>query len=183
MFYFLYYRTSMEICRSNIDQQYKYCLLCGGMFDRKKVADNEPERLVCKSCGFVFYLDPRLVVCCIVQTDEGLVLHQRRHGPAKGKWALPGGFVDRGETIEAAARREFFEETGLYVEIKSMVGTWSYPGEANIIMVFTARETGGQLRKNFESIAVETFTPEEIPWEELAYETTRSALKTFLDNF
>ena len=182
MFDDLYYRACMKICRSNIDKEYKFCLLCGGRFERKQVVDEEPERLVCRACGFVFYLDPRLVVCCIVETAEGIVLQQRNHGPAKGKWALPGGFVDRGETLEAAAQREFLEETGLHVEINSMVGTWSYPGEANIIIVFSAASVNGHIRKNSESIEVKAFHPQKVPWDRLAYDTTRNALRIYLDN-
>lgn len=167
--------------RANIDRLYKFCPLCAGQFIRKQVADKESDRLVCGACGFVFYLDPRLVVCTIARTDNGIVLQQRSCGPSKGLWALPGGFVDRGETLEDAARREFLEETGLRSKVSSLVGTYSYPGQANIIIVFDSEVIGGECKPCHESLTVQEFKIKDIPWENLAFETTNKALRDYLE--
>lgn len=124
---------------------YKFCPVCRGDFIKKQLIQNEPERLVCKACKFIFYLDPKLVACTIAETSKGIVLQRRNKEPKKGHWVLPGGFVDRGETLEEAAKREFFEETGLHSKINCLLGTYSYPGEANIIIVYKSDITGGTI--------------------------------------
>ena len=160
---------------------YKFCPLCRGDFEKKRLIQNEPERLVCKSCGFVFYLDPKLVACTIAETSNGIVLQRRNKEPKKGYWVLPGGFVDRGETLEEAAKREFFEETGLYTKIKSLLGNYSYPGEANIIIVYQSDITGGTIQPCHESMSIDEFKKDEIPWDKLAFDTTKKALKKYLE--
>lgn len=170
----------MTFDRKNIETRYRFCPLCGGRFIRRQVVQDEPKRLVCTSCGFVFYIDPKIVACTIAQTDKGIVLQQRTRGPAKHLWALPGGYVDRGETLEETARREFLEETGLTSKVKALVGTYSYPGEANIVIVFSSEVTGGQIRSNDESMDIKEFDIDNIPWEQLAYETTKRALETYM---
>ncbi|MBA3010530.1 MAG: NUDIX domain-containing protein [Proteobacteria bacterium] len=160
---------------------YKFCPLCRGDFETKTLVRTEPQRLVCKECGFIFYLDPKLVACTIAQTINGIVLQQRNKSPKRGQWVLPGGFVDRGETLEEAARREFFEETGLETAIKCLLGNYSYPGEANIIIVYQSDIIGGTIRPCHESMSIGEFAPEKIPWDQLAFETTRKALERYME--
>ena len=160
---------------------YKFCPLCRGDFIKKQLIQNEPERLVCKACEFIFYLDPKLVACTIAETSKGIVLQRRNKEPKKGHWVLPGGFVDRGETLEEAAKREFFEETGLHSKINCLLGTYSYPGEANIIIVYKSDITGGTIRACHESMSIDEFKKNEIPWDQLAFDTTKKALKKYID--
>lgn len=161
---------------------YRFCPLCGSRFVKKRLISHEPARLVCETCGFVLYLDPKLVACTIAETENGIVLQQRNKQPKKGYWVLPGGYVDRGETLEQAAVRELREETGLEGRITGLIHAYSYPGEANIIIVFHARITGGGLRPCHESMAVKAFRREALPWDRLAFDTTRNALLRYLDH-
>jgi len=159
---------------------YKFCPLCRGDFIKKRLVYSEPERLVCKDCGYIFYLDPRIVACTIAETGNGIVLQQRNRNPQKGHWVLPGGFVDRGETLEAAAKREFFEETGLHTNINCLLATYSYPGETNIMIVYQSDITGGTIRHCNESMSIEEFDINRIPWDQLAFDTTQKALKKYI---
>jgi 8-oxo-dGTP diphosphatase len=165
----------------NKKTKYKFCPLCRGTFEKKKLIHHEPRRLVCKECQFIFYLDPKLVACTIAETPRGIVLQQRNKSPKKGYWVLPGGFVDRGETLEEAAKREFFEETGLKSTINSLLGNYSYPGEANIIIVYQSDITGGTIRPCHESMSIAEFKQEAIPWDKLAFNTTKNALKKYIE--
>jgi ADP-ribose pyrophosphatase YjhB (NUDIX family) len=165
----------------NKNSTYKFCPLCRGEFEKKRLLQNEPQRLVCRECQFIFYLDPKLVACTIAQTPGGIVLQRRNKNPRKGYWVLPGGFVDRGETLEEAAKREFFEETGLISTIDCLLGNYSYPGEANIIIVYQSHVTGGIIRPCHESMSIDEFKPEDIPWDRLAFDTTTKALKKYIE--
>ena len=105
-----------------------------------------PPRLVCSSCGFVFYLDPKVAVGTIIRVaDSRLVLVRRAIEPGYGLWVFPGGYVDRGEEITSAAIREAREEAGLDVRLDGLINIYSYPGRPLIIVVYAASVVGGDL--------------------------------------
>jgi hypothetical protein len=90
----------------NTDFGYRFCPRCGGALAWKVLKESEPQRLVCQACAFVFYLDPKVAACTICMVDGGIVLLRRTIEPRIGTWVFPGGFVDRGEAVSAAAIRE-----------------------------------------------------------------------------
>jgi 8-oxo-dGTP diphosphatase len=159
---------------------YRFCPLCGAALASKSLKAGEPDRLVCGGCGFVFYLNPKLAACAISALGDEIVLLRRAIEPQKGKWVFPGGFVDRGETVPAAAARETREEVHLEVAVGDVVGVYSYPGNEVVVVVYEARVTGGRLEIGDECLEVRTFTPAAIPWDELAFESTREALRTYV---
>ena len=140
----------------------------------------DPERLVCESCGFVFYQGPKLVAGALFELDGGIVLVQRDIEPGYGKWTFPGGFVERGETAEAAAEREVLEETGLEVRVSGIVGLYSYEGQIPAIAVFGADVIGGEPLPLDETMAVRGYGRDEIPWSDLAFPSTEHALEDYL---
>ena len=108
------------------------------------------------------------------------MLTQRDIEPGYGKWTFPGGFVERGEVAEEAARREALEEAGLEIEVGEVVGLYSYEGQVPIIAVFAGRVTGGRLEPLDETMAVEVFPRDGLPWPEMAFPSTEEALKDYL---
>ncbi|MGB3111363.1 MAG: NUDIX hydrolase, partial [Candidatus Omnitrophota bacterium] len=93
-------------------EDYKYCPMCASAL-RLSEADGR-DRLNCPKCGWIDYRNPLPVVACLVSNDDGdLLLIKRGIEPCRGSWALPGGFIEAGETIQDAGERELFEETGL----------------------------------------------------------------------
>jgi ADP-ribose pyrophosphatase YjhB (NUDIX family) len=145
--------------------------------------EGEPPRLVCVRCGFVFYLDPKVAACTICMVDGGVVLLRRAIEPSLGKWVFPGGFVDRGETVEAAAVRETLEEVGLKVSLLGILDAYSFPGSGIVVIVYAADVLSGAPEARDESLEVRTFAPEQIPWDELAFESTRAALRDYLRRY
>ena len=90
-----------------MDIHYRFCPTCAGELESRLLKKGEPERLVCTRCGQVIYLDPKVAVGTIVRADDGrLVLVRRAIEPGYGLWVFPGGYVDRGEAVTAAAIRE-----------------------------------------------------------------------------
>lgn len=158
----------------------RFCPLCRGDLVRIPIPPDQKEEAVCSACGFVFYLNPKLVAGTIPVEDGRVLLVRRNINPSKGKWTFPGGFVDWGETVTGAALRETQEETGLRVDLDGLVGVYSYPSAPIVIVVYRARVAGGTLQLSDEIQELAWLAPGEIPWDELAFPSTREALRDFL---
>ena len=156
--------------------EYRFCPRCGGDLEKRIVKAMEPKRLVCQNCSFIFYQDPKVVAGTIFTVRGGIVLLKRGVEPAMGKWVFPGGYVDRGESVDDAAIRETKEECQLDVELSSLLNVYSYPGSPNIIVVYAAEVVGGELTAADESVEAGSFLPSDIPWENLAFASTKDAL-------
>ena len=138
---------------------FRFCPLCGAELYSRKLKENEPARLVCSKCAFIFYRDPKLVVCSVVEMDNKIVLLKRGIEPQLGKWVLPGGYVDLGEEVEAAALREAEEECGLKIRIEELLGVYSYPGRVAVVAAYIAEYLSGQLIAGDETEEAELYTP------------------------
>jgi ADP-ribose pyrophosphatase YjhB (NUDIX family) len=160
---------------------YRFCPRCGGVLERRTLKSTEPDRPVCGACGFVFYIDPKIAVGTIITTADGkLVLVRRAIEPGYGLWVFPGGYVDRGEALTAAAVREAREECGLDVRLDALVNIYSYPGRAPIIVVYAATATSGELCSDEECLETAVFDAKHIPWNDLAFRSTQEGLKDYL---
>ena len=160
----------------------RFCARCGGALEPRVLKATEPERLVCERCGFVHYVDPKVAVGTIISDEQGrIVLVKRAIEPGYGKWVFPGGFIDRGETVEAAAVREAREECGLDVRLDRLINIYSYPGVAVIIIAYAATSVGGCLACDDEGLEAQLFERDQIPWNDLAFRSTKEALEDFLE--
>jgi len=163
---------------------YRFCPQCGGALERRVLKATEPTRPVCTACGFVFYIDPKIAVGTIIETASGgLVLVRRAIDPGYGKWVFPGGYVDRGETLTAAAVREAREECGLDIRLDALVNIYSYPGRAPVIVVYAATAVGGELCSDDECLETVVFDRASIPWDDLAFRSTQEGLRDYLNGF
>jgi ADP-ribose pyrophosphatase YjhB (NUDIX family) len=157
----------------------KFCPLCGGGLAWESVPPDQREHPVCSRCRFVYYLNPKVVACAIPERDGAILLTRRTINPSKGLWTFPGGYVDYGETVTDAAMRETWEETGLKVDLTGLVGVYTYPG-APVIIVYGAVVLSGVLTPCAECDLLEWRMPAEIPWEQLAFPSTREALRDWV---
>ena len=146
-------------------------------------------RPVCPSCDYVYFLDPKVAVIAFVTHANRLLLIRRAVRPAKGKWALPGGYMDAGEMPEHALQRELREEVGLDVHIDHLLDIYPMagPGVDNrgIVMAYAAVPVGNGgeqvLESNDDVSAAGWFGHDEIP-DELAFESTRALLAAWREN-
>jgi 8-oxo-dGTP diphosphatase len=110
---------------------------------------------------------PGLAVDGVILLGEAIVLVKRRNQPYAGMWALPGGFVEYGETVEDAVKREILEETGLKVEIEKLAGVYSDPKRDprghTVSVVFLCKKTGGSLKADSDAADVRSFTLAKLP--------------------
>ena len=157
----------------------RFCPLCAAALTRAPVPPDQREQSVCPACKFVFYLNPKVVAGTIPEQDGRLLLTRRSIHPGYGLWTFPGGFVDFGESVSDAAVRETLEETGLAVDLTGLLNVYSYPGSP-VIVVYRARVTGGTLTPCAENDRVEWMVPEAIPWDALAFPSTRDALREWV---
>jgi ADP-ribose pyrophosphatase YjhB (NUDIX family) len=169
--------------RADVPDEYRFCPRCGAALESRLLKEREPSRLVCTACEHVVYLDPKVAACTITLLEGGIVLLKRTIEPQVGKWVFPGGFVDRGESVAAAAMRETLEEVSLRVTLTGILDVYSFPGSPVIVIVYAADVVGGDLRAADECDDARIFPPEEIPWDDLAFESTRAALKDYIRRY
>jgi 8-oxo-dGTP diphosphatase len=114
------------------------------------------------------------MVDVVIPSEKGVVLVRRGSEPYEGRWALPGGFVEVGETVRQAAVREAAEETGLAVEVSRLVGVYSDPDRDprghNVSVAFLVRVLSGQMRAASDAAEVEVLDPGSV---ELAFDHAR----------
>ncbi len=163
-----------------LSDTYKFCPQCGGGLVKRRLKAGEPERLVCRACGFVFYIDPKLATIALVPLDGGVVMVRRGIDPGYGLWVVPGGFVDVGEPVEEAVVRETLEETHLQVRVVRLLDVYSYRDSPTVVVAYLTEYLAGELAAGDESLEARVFGPEEIPWDRIPFRSTRAALTEFL---
>jgi 8-oxo-dGTP diphosphatase len=159
---------------------YKFCPQCGGRLEKRVLKPREPQRLVCTACGFIFYIDPKLSVIAVIPLDEGVVMVKRAISPGKGLWVVPGGFVDSGEVVEEAVVRETWEETLLTVRPLKLLNIYSYPNHRTIIAAYLTEYISGELTAGDETLEARVFKLTEIPWPQIAFSSTKEALREYM---
>jgi ADP-ribose pyrophosphatase YjhB (NUDIX family) len=158
-----------------------FCSRCGQPLSFGPLEAETRDRLVCDTCGFIQYVNPRVVVSTLPVTESGdLVLIRRGIEPGYGAWAQPGGFLEIDETAQEGAVRETLEETGLIVEPSDIVGVYSRPQAAVVVIAWEARIVGGEARSTPESLEVRAWAPDRIPWPHIAFQTSAWAVHDWL---
>ena len=113
------------------------------------------------------YKNPKLTADGAVLEKDKILLIKRKNEPFKGKWALPGGFVEYGEKVEDTVIREVYEETGLKTSIKKIVGVYSDPNRDprghTVTIVYLLSLKGGELRSSDDASDAKFFNVKELP--------------------
>jgi ADP-ribose pyrophosphatase YjhB (NUDIX family) len=158
----------------------RFCSACGADRIELRVpeGDNLP-RFVCGACGAIHYQNPKVVVGCLPESAERVLLCRRAIEPRYGLWTLPAGFLENGETVMAGAARETLEEANARVAVGELYTMISLPHISQIYMMFRARLLDLDFGPGPESLEVRLFHEDEIPWEELAFRTIGRTLRNF----
>ena len=165
--------------------QPRFCTACGGKTEWAVPPDDHTERHWCPACGHVQYDNPIPVVLVVLHTDERVLMIRRAIPPYVDRWAPPGGFIDHGESIDAAALREVKEETGIDVEAESLIpySIISIPDINQICFVCRSRvddEIAPVLGD--ETADAQWFSKDEMPFGEYFLPAHQDGLETFFDS-
>ena len=159
----------------------RYCALCGSEMGVRLVLPDARPHKVCIGCGFVDFQGPKLAAGCAVAERGRVLLLRRGIAPALGKWTFPGGYVDLGETPRAAAVREVSEEVGLSVTAGGLLGLYADAANPRVVVaIYLANPGSGTPTTSGEASEVRYFAPAEIPWDEVAFATTKDALRDWI---
>jgi ADP-ribose pyrophosphatase YjhB (NUDIX family) len=158
----------------------KYCPRCGTGLEERYLPEEQHIRKICPECGFIFYLNPKVVAGAVPRQDGRIWLVRRSIEPSWGSWTFPGGYVDLGERVPDAAIRETFEETLLNIRLDDLLNVYSYSNVGIVLVVYCATVIGGVAGATPESQEVKAFNLDDIPWTSLAFPSTRDALADYL---
>lgn len=160
---------------------FEYC-----PFDGSVLSQQAGTRLpVCPDCGFIDYGNPKPCVAVLIERDDGILLARRGVDPAKGKWDIPGGFIDAGETSEQAVIREIREETGLELTdiryVMSLADIYAPRGEPTLNLCYFAKAVNWPPRADSDVAELQLVSADALPsWEEFAFAHQRLIIERWL---
>lgn len=140
------------------------------------------ERAVCPACDTIHYENPLNVVGTVPYWGEHVLLCKRNIEPRWGKWTLPGGFMELGETTEQGAARETDEEAGAHIEMEGLLAVLSVPRVSQVHLFYRARLLSERFAPGHETIEARLFLEQEIPWDEIAFKTVKETLLCFFED-
>lgn len=162
----------------------KHCRQCGAAVDQRVPDDGDTrERAVCPACGTIHYVNPLLVVGTVPYLGDRVLLCKRAIEPRHGKWTLPAGFMEMGETMQQGAARETAEEAGADVTMGPLFSTMSIPRVGQVHVFYLASMQHERCAGfGHETQEVRLFAESEVPWNEIAFTTVRRTLECFFED-
>ncbi len=157
----------------------KHCRACGGAVLYRTPADDNRDRAVCTACETIHYENPLNVVGTLPVFEDRVLLCRRNIEPRHGLWTLPAGFMELGETTEQGAVRETIEEAGARIEMQGLFSMFSVVRAGQVHLFYRARMLDNHLDPGPETIEARLFAESEVPWDEIAFRTTRKTLEFF----
>lgn len=148
-------------------------------FKREVPPNDDVERSVCASCGFVDYQNPKIVVGSVAVWNKKILLCKRAIEPRKGYWTLPAGYMELGETAEDGAKREAWEEARARLELERLLAVYSVPRISQVQLMFRAKLATPDIAAGPESEAVALYDWDDLPWADIAFPTVGWALRHY----
>jgi ADP-ribose pyrophosphatase YjhB (NUDIX family) len=145
-------------------------------FTRQVPQGDNRERLVCGDCGFINYVNPKIVVGAVVTWEKRFLLCRRAIEPRRGFWTIPAGFLEEHETTEAGARREAQEEAMADIRIDGLLGVYNIARISQVQLIYRATLRTPDFGAGEESLDAALFDWGEIPWDDLAFPSVLWAL-------
>lgn len=157
----------------------KFCSDCGAPVSHRIPTGDKLPRHVCDACGTIHYENPLIIVGCIAEWEDRVLLCRRAIEPAHGLWTVPAGFMENGETTEDGAIRETLEEANARVEIGPLYALYNIPHINQVYMLFRGWLKDTQVSPGVETLEARLFKEDEMPWDRIAFESIGNALQRY----
>jgi len=158
----------------------KHCKQCGSAVEHRIPDDGDTKlRAVCPQCKTIHYVNPLNVVGTIPVWGDKVLLCKRNIEPRFGKWTLPAGFMEMGETTAQGAARETDEEAGAQFEMQELFSLVNVARVGQVHLFYRAQLTSDQFQPGIETQEAMLFSEADIPWDELAFRTVKETLERF----
>ncbi len=157
----------------------KFCSNCGEQVIQRIPEGDSRPRYVCEHCDTIHYQNPNIVAGVVPVWGEKVLLCRRAIEPRLGYWTLPAGFMENGESVEQAARRETLEEACAEVEDLQLYSMIDVPHINQVHIFYRSNLVKPVFAAGIESLEVKLFDEADIPWSELAFQTVRRTLECF----
>jgi ADP-ribose pyrophosphatase YjhB (NUDIX family) len=148
-------------------------------FTRRVPDGDDRRRLVCDACGFIQYENPQIVVGSVAAWGDRILLCRRAIPPREGYWTLPAGYLELGESTEAGALREAWEEARAELEIDQLLAVYSITRISQVQLIYRARLKTPNVEPGPESLEVGLFRFDEIPTDRIAFPSVHWALQDY----
>ena len=159
----------------------KFCSSCSATVVLRIPEGDTLPRFICSTCHAIHYQNPKMIVGCIPEWEDKILLCRRAIAPRQGKWTLPAGFMENNETLAQAAARETLEEANAHVTIGDLYTVYSLPHISQVYLLFQARLLDMDFSPGIESQEVRLFSECDIPWDEIAFRVIHDPLKRYLE--
>ncbi|GGK65197.1 NUDIX hydrolase [Amphritea balenae] len=159
-----------------------FCSQCGASIKLAIPEGDNRQRHICTSCHHIHYLNPKIVAGCLPVWQDKVLLCKRSIEPRSGYWTLPAGFMENGESTRHAALRETREEANARVSNLQLYTLTSMAPVSQVQMIYLAQLDDLDFSAGDETEAVALYSEEEIPWDDLAFQTIHNALKLFFED-
>ncbi|UCG13178.1 MAG: NUDIX hydrolase [Deltaproteobacteria bacterium] len=156
-----------------------FCSNCGERLVVLVPPGDDRPRFVCNACETIHYSNPKMVVGCVPELDGRILLCRRAIEPRFGKWTLPAGYLENGETVADCAKREAYEEALARVENLKSYALLNIPFINQVYFIFRAQLANDDYQAGNESLEVKLYRTDDIPWSELAFPVIREVLKLY----
>ena len=158
----------------------KFCSNCSGIIDLRIPDGDTLPRFICGTCDIIYYQNPKMIVGCIPEWEDKILLCRRAIEPRRGLWTLPAGFMENGESSADGAARETWEEAAAKAIDQALYRIFDVPHINQVYLFYRCHLENNAYGIGPESLESALFTEEEIPWDELAFPVVREMLQEYL---
>ncbi|MBW2061936.1 MAG: NUDIX hydrolase [Deltaproteobacteria bacterium] len=156
-----------------------FCRNCGAPVTLRIPPGDDRPRYICDACHIIHYENPKMVVGCIPEWEDKILLCRRAIEPRYGLWTLPAGYLENGETLSEGVRRETLEEAGARVEVTELYTVFNLIHISQVYLIFRARLLDRDFKPGKESLEVRLFGKDEIAWDDLAFTAIKETLRLY----
>ncbi|MAZ88900.1 MAG: NUDIX hydrolase [Cellvibrionaceae bacterium] len=160
----------------------KFCSNCGTGVNLKVPQGDDRERHICPECDTIHYHNPKIIAGCLPIYEDKVLLCRRAIQPRHGLWTLPAGFMENGESTEEGALRECWEEAQAELELHNLYTMYSLPQINQVYLLFKGELKNLDFGPGPESLEVELFREDQIPWKEIAFPVMKKTLRHYFSD-